>query len=232
MNNVLIKDLPTDDKPRERLINNGAKNISNEDLISIILKTGTKNKSVKDLSNIVLSEYKGITNMKNLEINTITKINGIGIVKAIELIAAIELGRRVYYDKKIDNKRIINSKDVFDYFYNIVRDLKQEHFYALYLDNKKKVIDKKLLYVGTINGSVAHPREIFKNAYLMSASYIICIHNHPSGDSSPSNEDIIFTDNLIKVGKLQNIPILDHIIIGNNNYYSFFEENTCIEEKE
>lgn len=224
MNNVLIKNLPNSDKPRERLMELGVKNISNEDLISIILKTGIKNKSVKDLSNMILSNYKDISNMKDIEINTITKINGIGKVKALELIAAIELGRRVYYEKKLDNKKITNCSDIYEYFYEIVKDLKQEHFYCLYLDNKKKIIDKKLLYVGTINGSVAHPREIFKNAYLMSASFIICIHNHPSGDSTPSREDIIFTKNLMEIGRLQNIPVIDHIIIGKNNYYSFYEE--------
>lgn len=224
MNNILIKDLPNDDKPRERLINNGVKNISNEDLISIIIKTGTKNKSVKDLSNIILSTYKDISNMKDIEINTITKISGIGVVKALELIAAIELGRRVYYDKKLDNIRITNCNDVYEYFYSLLKDLKQEHFYCVYLDNKKKIIDKRLLYVGTINGSVAHPREIFKNAYLMSASFIICVHNHPSGDPTPSKEDKIFTKNLMNIGNIQNIPVLDHIIIGNKKYYSFFEE--------
>lgn len=224
MNKVLIKNLPNSDKPRERLINVGVKNISNEDLIAIILKTGTKNKSVKELSNIVLSEYKGINNLKDIELNTITKINGIGKVKAIELIASIELGRRVYYEKEITNRKVTTSKDIYEYMNNFFDNLKQEHFYAVYLDNKKNIIDKRLLYIGTINGSVAHPREIFKNAYLMSASYIICVHNHPSGDSTPSKEDILFTKNLIEIGKLQNIPILDHIIIGNNNYYSFFEE--------
>lgn len=225
MKNVLIKDLPSEEKPRERLIIYGVKNISNEELISIILKTGIKNKSVKDLANIILSNFNNITEMKDIELNTIIKIKGIGKVKAIELIAAIELGRRVYYDKNISSIQIKNSKDIYDYFYSIMKDLKQENFYVLYLDNKKKIIDKKLLYIGTINNSVVHPREIFKYAYLMSASFIICIHNHPSGDSSPSKEDKIFTNNLIEIGKIQNIPVLDHIIIGSNNYYSFFEND-------
>ena len=108
--------------------------------------------------------------------------------------------------------------------YGVVKDLKQEHFYVLYLDNKKNIIEKKLLFVGTINGSVAHPREIFKYAYLNSASFIVCIHNHPSGDPTPSQEDIDLTNHLIDIGKLNNIPILDHIIIGDSKYYSFFEE--------
>lgn len=224
MNNLLIKDIPIKERPRERLVRYGAKNLSNEELISIILKTGTKEVSVKDLSNSILSKYNDISNLKDLEINSLINIKGIGKVKAIELIAAIELGRRVYLDKTIESVRIKGSNDVYNYFNDLLKDKKQEHFYALYLDNKKKVISKKLLYVGTINGSVAHPREIFKMAYLVSASFIICVHNHPSGDPNPSKEDIVFTNNLIEIGKLNNIPILDHIVIGNNCYYSFFEE--------
>ena len=223
MNNILIKDIPINDRPRERLINYGVKNISNEDLISIILKTGTKNKSVKDISNFVLKEFKDISNLKYLNINRLMKIEGIGKVKAIELIAAIELGRRVYLEKNINEIKIRDSNDIYKIFNNILKYKQQEHFYALYLDSKNKIIEKKLLFVGTINKSVAHPREIFKNAYLTSASFIICVHNHPSGDPTPSKEDIVFTNNLMEIGKLNNIPVLDHIIIGNNSYYSFFE---------
>ena len=224
MNNILIKDIPISERPRERLVRYGAKNLSNEELISIILKTGTKEVSVKDLSTSIISKYSDISNLKDLEINSLLNIKGIGKVKAIELIAAIELGRRVYLDKNIESVKITGSIDVYNYFNDLLKDKKQEYFYCLYLDNKKKVISKKLLYVGTINGSTAHPREIFKMAYLVSASFIICVHNHPSGDPNPSNQDIVFTNNLIEIGKLNNIPILDHIVIGNNSYYSFFEE--------
>lgn len=224
MNNILIKDIPVNERPRERLVKYGVKNISNEELISIILKTGTKEKSVKELSNMILNKYSDISNLKELEIQDIMKIKGIGKVKAIELIASIELGRRVYVDKNIDELKIKGSIDVYNYFNDLLKDKKQEYFYAVYLDNKKKVITKRLLYIGTINGSVAHPREIFKTAYLVSASFIICVHNHPSGDPTPSNEDIVFTNKLIEIGKLNNIPVLDHIVIGRNCYYSFFEE--------
>lgn len=218
-----IKNIPINDRPRERLISNGVRNISNEDLISIILRTGTKDKSVKDLALIILNKFGDVRNMRDIELNDILSINGIGKVKAIELIASIELGRRVLEDKNIINISIRSTNDVYEYFNSLLKDKKQEYFYVLYLDNKKKIICNKLLYVGTINGSVAHPREIFKSAYLNSASFIICVHNHPSGDPTPSNEDIIFTNNLIEIGKLNNIPVLDHIVIGNNCYYSFFE---------
>lgn len=230
MNEVLIKDIPISERPRERLIEYGVDSLSNEELLSIILKTGTKNNSVKKLSINILQKYNNITNLKDININDIMKINGIGKVKAIELIASIELGKRVYTNAYKEKIKISNSYDIYTYFKTKLKDKKQEYFYVLYLDNKNKIIENKLLYVGTINKSVVHPREIFKNAYLNSASYIVCIHNHPSGDPHPSKEDILLTKNLKEIGKLNNIPILDHIIIGDVSYYSFFEEG-IYEEK-
>ena len=150
----------------------------------------------------------------------------IGNIKAIELMAAIELGRRVYLE---DNYKelvyLTNPESIINYFHNLFDGIKQELFYVIYLDNQKKYIDKKLLFKGTVNYSLVHPREIFKGAYLSSAAYIICIHNHPSGNVIPSNEDIIITENLVKIGKMQGIPVIDHIIIGDNNYYSFYEND-------
>lgn len=219
-----IKDLPNAEKPRERLLRYGVENISNEELIAIILKTGTKEYSVKDLSNQVLSLFDNINKMKTIELNTLTKIKGIGQIKAIELIAALELGRRVYYEEYLDKKINIKSGyDIFNYFNYYIKDKDQEKFYCIYLDIKKNVIGIKLLFIGTVNISTVHPREIFKHAYLLSASFIICVHNHPSGDVSPSNIDIDLTKELVNIGKIQKMPILDHIIIGQKNYYSFYE---------
>lgn len=225
MRQVLIKNIPKVERPRERLEQYGVSNLSNEELISIILKTGTKNESVKSLATRVLTSIGGINKLKDIKINTLTSIKGIGKVKAMELIAAIELGKRIYYDKDITNNAFNNAESVFNYFKYYLDNKKQEHFYCLYLDNKKNLIDKKLLFVGTINQSVVHPREIFKEAYLLSASYIICVHNHPSNDPTPSKEDIVFTKNIREVGSIQGIPIIDHIIVCNNKYYSFFEQN-------
>lgn len=224
MEKVLIKDLPTEEKPRERLLKLGVDNISNEELISIILKSGTKDYSVKHLSEQVLSLFKNINEMKNIELNKLIEIKGIGKVKALELIAALELGRRVYYEGYLNKKiNVKSSKDIYRYFKYLIRDNTQEKFYSIYLDIKKNVIGIKLLFVGTVNTSTVHPREVFKNAYLLSASFIICIHNHPSGDSSPSKLDEDITKELTDIGNIQKIPILDHIIIGDNEYYSFYE---------
>lgn len=226
MSNILIKQIPKEERPRERLIKYGAKNLSTEDLIAIILKTGTKDLSSKYLAGEVLKLVKDISDLRYLSLGKLINISGIGAVKAIELLAAIELGRRVYDERTLDNNLKCNSAEkIYKYFSSELKGLNQECFYCLYLDNHKKLIDKKLLFKGTLNKSLIHPREIFKEAYLSSAAGIICIHNHPSGNVIPSTEDINITNMLVKIGKLQGIPVIDHIIIGNNNYYSFYENN-------
>lgn len=218
----MIKDIPVSERPRERFIECGPDNLSNTELISIILNSGVKNISVKELSNNILNSIDDISDLKNISLNNLKNIKGVGEVKAIKLLSAIELGKRVYQDKKIDKIKMNSADKVFNYMNQILKNKKQEYFYALYLDSKKNLIEAKLLFMGTINKSIVHPREIFKYAYLLSASSIICVHNHPSGDTNPSNEDIILTSSLVEIGKLQGINIVDHIIIG-NDYYSFFE---------
>ena len=222
MNN-LIKNIPISERPRERFIKYGVENLSNNELISIILNSGTKDKSVIELSSNVLSNIKEISELRFITLNKLKQLPGIGEVKAIKLLSALELGKRVYYDKKMDKIKINSSYKVFEYMKDKFKDNSQEYFYALYLDSKKNLIDKKLLFIGTLNKSIAHPREIFKYAYLLSASCIICVHNHPSGDCSPSNDDIILTKSLVEIGNLQGIKVIDHIIIG-KDYFSFLEE--------
>lgn len=221
MNN-LIKNTPIDERPRERFLKYGVNNLSNSELISILLNTGTKNKSVIDLSNSILQNLNDITDLKDMSLNKLKNIDGIGEVKAIKLLSAIELGKRVYYEKNLQKIKMNTAKKVYIYMNEILKNEKQEYFYGLYLDSKKNLIDKKLLFKGTLNRSIVHPREIFKNAYLLSASSIICVHNHPSGDTTPSKEDFMITKTLVEIGKLQGINIIDHIIIG-LDYYSFFE---------
>ena len=226
MSNILIRQIPKEERPRERLIKYGAKNLSTEDLIAIILKTGTKDYSSRYLASEILKLVSDVSDLKKLTLSKLININGIGAVKAIEFLAALELGRRVYDYKPLDNNLKCNSAEkIYNYFKSELSDITQEYFYCIYLDQHKKLIDKKLLFKGTLNKSLIHPREIFKEAYLSSAAYIICVHNHPSGNVIPSNEDIIVTQNLVKIGKLQGIPVIDHIIIGKNNYYSFYEND-------
>lgn len=224
MSNVLIKDVPQEERPRERLVKYGAKNLSTSDLIAIILKTGTRDYSSKYLASEVLKLVKDVSDLKKLSLSKLISINGIGAVKAIEFLAALELGRRVYESKPLDNDLRCNSAHkIFNHFKSEFSGVNQEYFYCLYLNSQKKLIDKKLLFKGTLNRSLIHPREVFKEAYLSSAAYIICIHNHPSGNVIPSNDDINITNTLVEIGYIQKIPVIDHIIIGENNYYSFYE---------
>lgn len=219
---MYIKDIPINERPRERMIKYGASNLSNEELLSIILRCGTKDKSVKDLSLEILSLVKDLSNLKNVTINRLSSINGMGVCKSTMIVAVVELGKRIYLDSS--EKSLINYTSPLIIFENtkyLFDGEKQELFYCFYFNNKQHLIGKELLFVGTVNRSIVHPREVFKYAYLYSASSIICIHNHPSGDVKPSKEDIDITNSLVEIGIVQKIPILDHIIIGDNNYYSF-----------
>lgn len=213
------------EKPRERLLKYGVSSLSNEELIAIILKTGTKEQSVKSVARTMLQQFTNMSDFRELSIHQLIKIHGIGYAKGLSLIAALEFGRRVYLEQEIKTLQFHNPTNIHSYFKSILHDKKQEYFYAVYLDNKKKLIEYKLLFIGTLNQSIVHPREIFKHAYLLSAASIICIHNHPSNDLTPSKEDILFTKSLSDIGKIQGIPLLDHIIIGSSGYYSFFEHN-------
>jgi len=223
---VKIKDLPINDRPIERLISSGASNLTNEELKAIIIKTGTKDKSAKELANIILSKINSINDINNLRINNLLEIKGIGLKKAATILASIELGVRINnYNEPINNTIFNSANKIYEYYKNILKNKKQEYFYVLYLDSKLKIIDNKMLFKGTLDYSLVHPREVFKEAYLLSANYIICVHNHPSGNVIPSNDDFNITNNLKKIGELLGIILIDHIIVGNNNYYSFKENN-------
>ena len=221
-----IKDLPLIERPREKLLMNGVDSLSDTELLSIILKTGTKDYSVKDIACEVLKKINNLSQLQDFNIYTLDNIKGLGKVKKMEIMAAIELGKRVFLQKNDLNNLIYNSaeKIYLDNRY-LFFNKKQEYFYCLYLDNKKRLIERKLLFMGTINRSIVHPREIFKEAYLTSASGIVCMHNHPSGDINPSIEDVHLTQSLIEIGKLQGINVIDHLIIGKDNYYSFYDKN-------
>ena len=223
---INFKNIPESDKPRERLYQYGSENLSDEELISIILKTGTKGISVKEVSLKLLENVGDIRRLKDIGINTLMGINGIGRVKAIEIKAAIELGRRIYIENnKLSGVILNNSLKIYEYFKDLVGDKKQEYFYTVYVDTKGRYIDKKCLFVGTINNSIVHPREIFKEAYLLSANGIICIHNHPSGDPTPSKEDVMITRKIKEIAMIHGIRLVDHLIVGVNSYYSFYEDN-------
>lgn len=226
---VKIKDIPTSDRPIERLIQKGSDSLSNEELLAILIRTGTKGKSSKELASNILTSIKNIQELKNLNFKQLTQIDGIGPSKAAILLSTIELSKRMNQTvHTIIKKKGNNPAFIFEYYQSILQDKTQEYFYAIYLDQAKTIIQDKLLFIGTINYSLVHPRDIFKEAYLLSASSIIIVHNHPTGNVLPSQNDIDTTNNLVKIGSLLGIKVIDHIIIGSHHYYSFFE-NGCIE---
>lgn len=222
MSNYKIKDLPIYERPRERVRNVGIENISDVELLAIILKNGVKNRNVKDLAIDILNNYT-LSELKDISINELMKINGIGYVKAIEIVSAIELGKRIIF--QVDSKNKLSCpKEIWEDARYFFYGKKQELFYCYYFNCRNEVLSKKCIFKGTNNRSVTHTREVFMEAYRVSASSIVCLHNHPSGDVTPSSEDINFTNHLIETGKIQGIPIIDHIIVGNDKYYSFFED--------
>lgn len=219
----LIKELPEAEKPRERFKKYGVKNLTTEELIAIILRTGTKDLSVKDLAISITKELKNIENYSNWNLFNLTKIKGVGEVKAITLLAAIELGRRSII-KPINNKiTITNAQTIFELFKYDLLNIAQENLIVVFLDTKKQIITYKTIFVGTINKIIVHSREIFNEAIKNNSVYLILIHNHPSGDPTPSKEDINFTLAIKEAGQIIGIPLIDHIVIGHNKYYSFYD---------
>lgn len=227
--NYMIKDMPKEERPRERLLSQGVESLSDSELLAIILKTGTKDSSVKDIAIEILNSVKEINDLKNITISALMKIKGVGVIKAIEIIATIELGKRIFLKEKENKKMKLNNPElIYKASKYLFYEKKQEYFYCLYFDNKQRLIERKLLFMGTINKSIVHPREVFKEAYLLSASSIVCMHNHPSGDVHPSKEDIELTRALVQIGQVANIPVVDHIVVSNDNYYSFYENDILL----
>lgn len=223
---VKIKDMSILDRPRERLIKYGAKNLSDSELLAILIGSGNNKNSAKDLANLILNKCDGASNLDKMNYNILTSIDGIKESKACNILAAIELSRRINNNvRDLNGIKLNNVELVFQYYKEILKDEKQECFYCVYLDVTKKVICDKLLFKGTLNYSLVHPREVFKEAFLVGASAIVCVHNHPSGNIKPSVQDIEITNNLVELGLIHGVKVLDHVIIGENTYYSFLEKN-------
>lgn len=222
-----IKDIPLTERPRERLKEVGGANLTNKELLSIVIKTGTKNKNVSDLALELLKEYD-LLDFKDLSLEDLTKINGIGEIKALEILATIEFGKRIFLKESKKLKKLENPKAIWESSKYLFDNLKQEYFYCYYFNNKQELIERKLIFMGTINQATTHTREIFKEAYKVSATSIVCLHNHPSNDVTPSKADKLFTERLMKTGTIQGIPVIDHIIVGENSFYSFYEHSNIL----
>ena len=219
----LIKELPISERPRERFKKYGVEALSNEELLSILLRTGTSNRSVKDLSIDILNTIN-MNELVNYDFNSLKNIKGVGEVKAITIISAIEFGKRALSKGDLE-KQIRTGDDVYYLVKDELENSLQEKFLVVYLDTKKYVISKKIIFIGTVNSSSITPRDVFREAVKLNSVSMILVHNHPAGSITPSYEDIYLTNEFIKLGRMMGISVIDHLIIGKNNYYSFRESN-------
>lgn len=214
-----IKDISLENRPRERLEKQGPSVLSDAELLAIILKTGNKEENVVDMSNRLISKY-GVDKLSNCSLAELQEIKGIGNAKASQIIALFEFNKRHSISKQ-NGKPIKTAKDVFDYCSPKLSGVTKELFMILHLDTRNKIIKDEIVSVGTLNSSLIHPREVFKSAIKESANAIILVHNHPSGDAEPSEEDKKITEVLFEAGDLLSIKVLDHVIIGKDSWYSF-----------
>ena len=219
----LIKEMNDDERPRERFKKYGVEALSNTELLSILMRCGTKSKSVMEVSSDLLKIYN-MNDFSNINYNVLKDIKGIGEVKAMTLISAIEFGKRVL--NKVDlNKQIRCSNDVYELVKSDLENELQEKLLVIFLNTRKYVIDKKIIFIGTVNSSVVHARDVFREAVKCNAVSLILVHNHPAGSIKPSYQDIEMTNKFISIGRLMDIDVIDHLIIGKNSYYSFLESN-------
>ncbi len=216
-----LKELPIYERPREKLLKYGAESLSNIELISLFIRTGFKDKSATNIAEEVVSLNKeGIAYLERCSIEEISNVKGIGPAKSCEIKAAIELGKRIATFPKERKDHILSAEDVSNLFMERMRYYQKEHFNILMLNTKGEIIEEKNISIGDISSSIVNPRETFFWAIRSNAAAIILVHNHPSGNPEPSNEDINVTKRLIQVGEIMGIKVLDHIIIGDGKFTS------------
>jgi DNA repair protein RadC len=221
---LTIKDIPVEDRPRERLLKYGPEVLSNAELLAIILRVGTKSESAITIANKLISSNEGLRFLTTSTVEELSNVKGIGEAKAAQIKAALELGKRLKNFRSDSKVKISSPEDAAELVMEDMRYLKKEHLRVIFLNTKNIVTDVKDLSIGSLNSSVVHPREIYSEAIRKSSSSIIICHNHPSGDPSPSQEDINITKRLYDVGKLVGIDLLDHIVIGDGRYISLKEK--------
>ena len=216
-----VKDLPLDDRPREKLVLRGPQSLTDAELIAILLRTGTKGVSVINVAQNLINTHLNISNLAGKSVATISKENGIGKDKAATLVAAFELARRVDSQKKWFSKtKITSPEDIAEIFIPILRDEVKENFIVVCLNSANKIIKHEVISVGSLNSSIVHPREVFKVALENNSANIILLHNHPSGNPEPSNEDILVTRKLVEAGKVMDVQVFDHIILAGDKFRS------------
>jgi DNA repair protein RadC len=219
-----IKQWPEGERPRERLLKFGAHNLSDAQLLAIILRTGGGSKSALDLAIEMLNSFGTLDKIDHASLSEFASIKGIGKAKVAQIKAALELGRRLLEEHNQRGPVFSTGHDVYAYYRRLFKSLKKEVFRCAMLDAKNRVFRECRISEGTLTNSLIHPREAFRNAIKESAASVIFAHNHPSGDTTPSREDILITERLVNAGEIVGIKVLDHVIIGDEKYTSMFEK--------
>jgi len=219
-----IPDMPSSERPRERLIQHGSEVLNTAELLAILLRTGTEQRSALGLAEHLLSEYDGLRGVARMTVEEMSKVSGIGPAKAAQIKAAIEFGRRLVAASPEERPRITSPRDVYNLIGPSLRDEKREHFVALLLDTKNGVLRQRTISIGDLSSSIVHPLDVFSAAVRHSAASLIVAHNHPSGDPTPAPEDAAVTRRLVEAGEVMGIEVLDHIVIGDNRWVSLREK--------
>lgn len=225
--NKSVKHWPEDERPRERLAAHGPAALSEAQLLAIIIRNGRLGRTAVDLGRDLLDRFGNLGGIEQASIKEICEVKGIGTAKAAEIKAAIELGRR-YQKPSLAGASFCSSHDVASYYRPRMKDLKKETFRCALLDTKNKIIREEVVSIGSLSTSIVHPRDSFKAAIRESAAAVIFIHNHPSGDVKPSQEDILLTKRLVQAGDVLGIQVLDHIIIGDGTHFSFKDQGMIV----
>lgn len=219
-----IKDWPEEERPRERLLKHGASALSDSQLLAIILRTGSGKKSAIDLAIEMLDLFKSLKKIDNASIKDFSSLKGIGTAKAAQIKAALELGKRMLRETEEKCPVFSSSKDVFAFYHPMLVNLKKEVLFCSLLDAKNRAFKNHRISEGTLTSSMVHPREAFRDAISESAASVIFVHNHPSGDPTPSKDDIAITERLVKTGEIVGIKVIDHVIIGENKHASLLSD--------
>lgn len=222
---LTVKELPLDDRPREKLLMRGAQHLSDAELVAILLRTGKTGKTVLEIARELIQSEGNLAMLATKTVDSLQKISGIGKDKAATLAAAFELSRRILSQSKwFSNQKVTSPQEIADIFIPLLRDDSKERFIVVCLNSSNKIIKHETISIGNLNSSVVHPREIFKVAIDCSSASIILLHNHPSGNPEPSNEDISITKKIVESGKILDIPVFDHLILAGETYTSFVEK--------
>lgn len=219
-----MRRLPVEERPRERMLREGVEALSPVELVAILLTTGRRGESALDLAEKLLEGIGGLRYLSKVSLEEMSQFPGIGLAKAARLKAALELGKRVGTLEAHSRSALNSPAAVAEFLIPQMRYLEEEHFRALFLDTRHHLLHNRLISVGTLNASLVHPRELFREAVKRCAAAMILAHNHPSGDPFPSQEDLRLTKRLSEAGRVLGIEVLDHIIIGDNSFVSFREK--------